>query len=286
MLGFPEDGPVRRGARASRSDGDVVTQDAYGRGPVQRTITSLRGLVRPATPAGPAVDASGRVVTTIFAAATSRRRTGFGVPDSVVLGALAGGARTGGHRPLRAVVAARAAIAASSVADCSRIRSSACPRSLARLSSEASSRSSLASVSSVCKPPVAVAAQHVVELVVHGVRDAVEHHLEDRTRPLRQAPVLDLVEGRLRVCWPVPSESRTTSRASTSLRTSAKADIAGIDREHAAVHKRTLVEPRPVRSRWERPRWPARRPRAGSRRRRGRAALVVLKKYGPGSAVS
>jgi hypothetical protein len=88
VLGFPENGsydvePARLGQTAT-----VVTQDAYGRGPAQRTLTSLRGLVRPGNSGGPAVDASGRVVTTIFAAATSRRRTGYGVPDSVVRDAL------------------------------------------------------------------------------------------------------------------------------------------------------------------------------------------------------
>jgi hypothetical protein len=88
VLGFPENGeydvqPARLGQTAT-----VVTQDAYGRGPVQRAITSLRGLVRPGNSGGPAVDASGRVVTTIFAAASSRRRTGYGVPDSVVRDAL------------------------------------------------------------------------------------------------------------------------------------------------------------------------------------------------------
>jgi S1-C subfamily serine protease len=88
VLGFPENGsydvqPARLGQTVT-----VVTQDAYGRGPVQRTITSLRGLVRPGNSGGPAIDASGRVVTTIFAAATSRRRTGYGVPDSVVRNAL------------------------------------------------------------------------------------------------------------------------------------------------------------------------------------------------------
>jgi S1-C subfamily serine protease len=88
VLGFPENGrfdvePARLGQTAT-----VLTQDAYGRGPVQRTITSLRGLVRPGNSGGPAVDTSGRVVATIFAAATSRRRTGYGVPDSVVRDAL------------------------------------------------------------------------------------------------------------------------------------------------------------------------------------------------------
>ncbi len=88
VLGFPENGsytvsPARIGGTTT-----VVTQDAYGRGPVERSITSLRGLVRPGNSGGPVVDRSGRVLTTIFAAATSRRRTGYGVPDSLVRDAL------------------------------------------------------------------------------------------------------------------------------------------------------------------------------------------------------
>jgi Trypsin-like peptidase domain/Colicin V production protein len=88
VLGFPEnDGfdvqPARLGQTAT-----VITQDSYGRGPVQRIITSIRGLVRRGNSGGPAVDGSGRVVTTIFAASTGRERTGYGVPDSVVQRAL------------------------------------------------------------------------------------------------------------------------------------------------------------------------------------------------------
>jgi S1-C subfamily serine protease len=88
VLGFPEnDGydiePARLGQTAT-----VVTQDSYGRGPIQRLITSIRGLVRHGNSGGPVVDASGRVVTTIFAASTGRQRTGYGVPDSVVKRAL------------------------------------------------------------------------------------------------------------------------------------------------------------------------------------------------------
>jgi S1-C subfamily serine protease len=55
---------------------------------VRREITSLRGLVRHGNSGGPVVDGSGRVVTTVFAAASGRRRSGFGVPDSVVRQAL------------------------------------------------------------------------------------------------------------------------------------------------------------------------------------------------------
>jgi hypothetical protein len=89
VLGFPENGPYDVEPARLGPTARVVTQDAYGRGPVTRTITSVRAEVRSGNSGGPAVDGSGRVVTTIFASATSRRRpTGYGVPDSVVQDAL------------------------------------------------------------------------------------------------------------------------------------------------------------------------------------------------------
>ena len=88
VLGFPENGPYTVAPARLGGTSTVVTQDAYGRGPVERSITSLRGLVRPGNSGGPAVDRSGRVLATIFAAATSRQRTGYGVPDSIVRDAL------------------------------------------------------------------------------------------------------------------------------------------------------------------------------------------------------
>jgi hypothetical protein len=89
VLGFPENGPyVVQPARLGATS-TVLTQDAYGRGPVRRAITSLRGRVRSGNSGGPMVDAQGRVVTTIFAATVSDGgESGFGVPDSVVAGAL------------------------------------------------------------------------------------------------------------------------------------------------------------------------------------------------------
>jgi Trypsin-like peptidase domain/Colicin V production protein len=88
VLGFPENGsydvePARLGQTAT-----VVTQDSYGRGPVQRMITSLRGLVRHGNSGGPVVDGSGRVVATVFAATAGGGRAGYGVPDSIVQSAL------------------------------------------------------------------------------------------------------------------------------------------------------------------------------------------------------
>ena len=74
ILGFPENGPydVQPG-RLGQTE-TVDTQDAYGRGPVRRRITALRGLVRSGNSGGPMVDGRGRVVTTIFAATRQRRR--------------------------------------------------------------------------------------------------------------------------------------------------------------------------------------------------------------------
>jgi hypothetical protein len=89
ILGFPEDGPydVRPGRLGQTST--VVSQDAYGRGPVRRTITSVRGLVRQGNSGGPMVDGQGRVVTTIFAATVSDGgRSGYGVPIPIVQDAL------------------------------------------------------------------------------------------------------------------------------------------------------------------------------------------------------
>jgi hypothetical protein len=89
VLGFPENGPYDiRPARLGATT-TVLSQDAYGSGPVRRAITSLRGLVRHGNSGGPVVDGAGRVVTTVFAAASGRRRAGFGVPDSIVRRALA-----------------------------------------------------------------------------------------------------------------------------------------------------------------------------------------------------
>jgi hypothetical protein len=87
VLGYPENGPfTATPARIGRTS-VVLAEDAYGRGPVTRAITSLGGRVRHGDSGAPAVDARGAVESTVFAA---RLRTvgGFGVPDSVVRTAL------------------------------------------------------------------------------------------------------------------------------------------------------------------------------------------------------
>ena len=90
ILGFPLNGPydVRPGRVGETRE--VVSQDAYGRGPVRRSIVSLRGIVRSGNSGGPMVDGQGRVVTTIFAATISGPRGGYGVPNAIVRDALNG----------------------------------------------------------------------------------------------------------------------------------------------------------------------------------------------------
>jgi S1-C subfamily serine protease len=90
ILGFPLNGPYDARAGRLGQTREVVSQDAYGRGPVRRTIVSLRGAVRSGNSGGPMVDGGGRVVTTIFAATTSGPRGGYGVPNVIVREALAG----------------------------------------------------------------------------------------------------------------------------------------------------------------------------------------------------
>ena len=87
VLGFPENGPfTATPARIGRTS-VVLAEDAYGRGPITRAITSLGGRVRHGDSGAPAVDAHGAVESTVFAARL-RSIGGYGVPDSIVRAAL------------------------------------------------------------------------------------------------------------------------------------------------------------------------------------------------------
>jgi S1-C subfamily serine protease len=87
ILGYPESGPFTATAGRIGRTTTVISEDAYGRGPVARTITSLRGRVRPGNSGGPAVNSRGEVETTVFAARVGTDG-GFGVPTRVVRDAL------------------------------------------------------------------------------------------------------------------------------------------------------------------------------------------------------
>jgi S1-C subfamily serine protease len=83
ILGYPENGPFTASPGRIGPTGTAVTEDALGRGPVARRITSFRGLVRKGNSGGPAVNASGEVETTVFAA-RSGSGGGYGVPSDIV----------------------------------------------------------------------------------------------------------------------------------------------------------------------------------------------------------
>jgi len=90
VIGYPENGPLDVQPARLGPTITALTQDAYGRGPIRRKITTLRGLVRSGNSGGPVVDGAGRVLTTVFASSVSSgAHTGYGVPDTVVHDALA-----------------------------------------------------------------------------------------------------------------------------------------------------------------------------------------------------
>ena len=88
IMGFPENqGLTVRPARLGQTV-SVLSEDAYGHGPVTRRITSFRGEVRPGNSGGPLIDSGGRVVGTVFASRI-QGRVGYAVPPDVVDDALA-----------------------------------------------------------------------------------------------------------------------------------------------------------------------------------------------------
>ena len=88
ILGYPENGPFTATAGRIGQTGPLLTDDAYGRGPVERQITTLRGAVRKGNSGGPAVDGQGRVQATIFASRIGSA-AGYAVPAAVVRESLA-----------------------------------------------------------------------------------------------------------------------------------------------------------------------------------------------------
>jgi len=95
LVGYPGNGPRTRVPGRLGATGKAISRDAYGKGPVTRTVTAIRAHVRPGSSGGPGVDARGRVRTTVFA-----RRPGdvggWGIPSELVRVTLA----EAGTRPL------------------------------------------------------------------------------------------------------------------------------------------------------------------------------------------
>ena len=89
ILGYPENGPFTATPGRIGETRVVLAEDAHGRGPVNRKITTLRGRVRHGNSGGPAVDNRGRVRTTVFAARVGADNQGYGVPTDIVQSTLA-----------------------------------------------------------------------------------------------------------------------------------------------------------------------------------------------------
>ena len=83
IVGYPLNGPLEASAGRLGETETVVAQDAYGRGPTRRVVTSLSGSIQHGNSGGPAVDASGAVQSTVFAARAAGGG-GYGVPASIV----------------------------------------------------------------------------------------------------------------------------------------------------------------------------------------------------------
>ena len=83
VVGYPLNGPLKASAARIGTTATVLAQDAYGRAPTRRVVTSLAGGIEHGNSGGPAVDASGAVQSTVFAARAAGDG-GYGVPASIV----------------------------------------------------------------------------------------------------------------------------------------------------------------------------------------------------------
>jgi len=88
VVGYPENGPLTLTPGRLGATREVISRDAYGRGPVTRAVTAMRGVVKPGSSGGPGVDALGRVRTTVFARRPGESG-GYGIPAALVRAALA-----------------------------------------------------------------------------------------------------------------------------------------------------------------------------------------------------
>ena len=83
LVGYPQNGPLTRTPARLGGTARVLSRDAYGRGPIRRQVTAIRGAVEPGSSGGPGVDAQGRVRTTVFAR-RPRETGGYGIPSDLV----------------------------------------------------------------------------------------------------------------------------------------------------------------------------------------------------------
>lgn len=84
VIGYPNDGPLTVSAARAGVTRDVFGEDAYGAGPFQREMLTLRGRVRRGNSGGPMVDRQGRVLGTVFASTSEGPPGGLAIPNDIV----------------------------------------------------------------------------------------------------------------------------------------------------------------------------------------------------------
>jgi len=84
VIGFPQNGSLDLQPARTGETKRVYSGDAYNEGPVERVVTGFRVFVRPGNSGGPAVNADGEVVSTIFASRADSSNVGYGIPSQLV----------------------------------------------------------------------------------------------------------------------------------------------------------------------------------------------------------
>ncbi|MDP8953202.1 MAG: MarP family serine protease [Actinomycetota bacterium] len=84
ILGYPENGPFEARAGRVGDTRSVLSGDIFGGRPVERQVTSIRGVVRRGNSGGPVVNSQGQVVATIFGEGVGPADVGYGIPSSIV----------------------------------------------------------------------------------------------------------------------------------------------------------------------------------------------------------
>ena len=83
IVGYPFGGPLDIEPGRIGGTSQTITRDAYGNGPVNRYITSIRGEANPGNSGGPVVNGEGEVVGTVFASA-GYGGVAYSIPPAVV----------------------------------------------------------------------------------------------------------------------------------------------------------------------------------------------------------
>lgn len=84
VIGYPNDGPLTITPARAGETRLLLGDDSYGRGPFERAMLTLRGVVRHGNSGGPLVDSQGRVLGTVFAATTEGPAGGLAIPNRVL----------------------------------------------------------------------------------------------------------------------------------------------------------------------------------------------------------